>query len=112
MVGDVAALGVARLLEGVRLVVPDARFYQASSSELFGKPVETPQNETTPFQPRNPYGIAKLYAHWLTVRFRERYGLHAVSGILYNHESPRRAEVFVTRKITRKAAANKVGAGT
>ncbi len=109
MVGDIAGLGVVRLLDAVRLVVPQAHFYQASSSELFGNPVEVPQRETTPFQPRNPYGIAKLYAHWLTVRYRERYGIHALSGILFNHESPRRGEIFVTRKITRRAAEIKVG---
>lgn len=109
MVGDVAGLGVARLLEAVRIVTPKARFYQASSSELFGIPVEVPQRETTPFQPRNPYGIAKLFSHWTTVRYRERYGLHAISGILFNHESPRRSEIFVTRKITRRAAEIKLG---
>lgn len=109
MVSEVTALGVARLLEAVRLAAPKAHFYQASSSEIFGNPLETPQKETTPFQPRNPYGISKLYAHWLTVRFRERYGMHAVSGILYNHESPRRGETFVTRKISRTAAAIKLG---
>ena len=109
-VGEATALGVARLLEAIRLVHPKARFYQASSSELFGTPVEVPQNENTPFRPRNPYGIAKLYAHWLTVNYRQRYGLYAVSGILYNHESPRRGETFVTRKITRAVAA--IVAGT
>ncbi len=109
MVGDVAGLGVGRLLEAMRRTAPKARFYQASSSELFGNPVEVPQRETTPFQPRNPYGISKLYAHWLTVRYRERYGLHALSGILFNHESPRRGEIFVTRKISRRAAEIKLG---
>lgn len=109
MVGDVAGLGVARLLEAVRMVTPGARFYQASSSELFGNPVEVPQRETTPFQPRNPYGISKLYAHWLTVRYREKYGLHALSGILFNHESPRRGKKFVTRKITYQVARIKLG---
>lgn len=109
MVGDIAGLGVGRLLEAIRTTIPKARFYQASSSELFGNPVEAPQRETTPFQPRNPYGIAKLYAHWLTVRYRERYGLHALSGILFNHESPRRGEIFVTRKITKRAAEIKLG---
>jgi GDPmannose 4,6-dehydratase len=108
-VGDVTALGVARLLEAVRLVCPTARYYQASSSELFGDPLDVPQNEETPFQPRNPYGIAKLYAHWMTVRYRQRYGIHAVSGILYNHESPRRPLKFVTRKITNTAAQIKLG---
>ena len=109
-VGEATALGVARLLEAIRLVHPQARFYQASSSELFGTPVEVPQNESTPFRPRNPYGISKLYAHWLTVNYRQRYGLFAVSGILYNHESPRRGETFVTRKITRAVAAIVAGA--
>jgi GDPmannose 4,6-dehydratase len=108
-VGDAAGLGVARLLEAVRRVTPRARFYQASSSELFGEPVEIPQRETTPFQPRNPYGIAKLYAHWLVVNYRERYGLFCVSGILYNHESPRRGSNFVTRKISQAAARIKLG---
>jgi GDPmannose 4,6-dehydratase len=109
MVGDVAALGVARLLEAVRQMVPKACFYQASSSELFGDPLETPQSENTPFRPRNPYGVAKLYAHWMTVRYREQYGLHTVSGILFNHESPRRGLEFVTRKITHSAARIKLG---
>ena len=108
-VSDITATGVARLLEAIRLVHPTARFYQASSSEMFGDPVESPQNENTPFQPRNPYGIAKLHAHWLTVNYRERYGLFAVSGILYNHESPRRGLNFVTRKITNGAAKIKFG---
>jgi len=108
-VSDITALGVARLLEAIRKVRPEARFYQASSSELFGDPVEVPQNENTPFRPRNPYGIAKLYAHWLTVRCREKYGLYTVSGILFNHESPRRGETFVTRKITHALAAIKAG---
>jgi GDPmannose 4,6-dehydratase len=109
MTGDIAALGVVRLLEAVRRVVPQAHLYQASSSELFGDPVETPQSETTPFHPRNPYGIAKLYAHWMTVRYRERYGLFTVSGILFNHESPRRGLDFVTRKISHTAARIKLG---
>lgn len=108
-VGDVAGLGVARLLEAMRLVCPGSRFYQASSSELFGEPVETPQSETTPFRPRNPYGIAKLYAHWITARYRQQYGLFAVSGILFNHESPRRDLRFVTRKITRRASEIRLG---
>ena len=108
-VGDIAALGVARLLEAVRKVIPKAHFYQASSSELFGTPVEIPQNENTPFHPRNPYGIAKLYAHWMTVRYREQHGLFAASGILFNHESPRRGLQFVTRKITRRVAEIKLG---
>ncbi len=109
MVGDIAGLGVGRLLEAIRLILPNARFYQASTSELFGNPVTVPQDETTPFQPRNPYGIAKLYAYWLTVRYREKYGLHAYSGILFNHESPRRGMDFVTRKISRRAAEIKLG---
>jgi len=108
-VGEIAGLGVARLLEAYRTVLPNARFYQASSSELFGSPVDSPQNETTPFHPRNPYGIAKLYAHWLTIRYREQYGLYAVSGILFNHESPRRAPEFVSRKITKSVAQIKLG---
>lgn len=108
-VGDIAGLGVTRLLEAMRRVTPQARFYQASTSEMFGVPVETPQNELTPFHPRNPYGIAKLYAHWSVVRYRERYGLHACCGILYNHESPRRGPEFVTRKIAQSAARIKHG---
>jgi GDPmannose 4,6-dehydratase len=108
-VGESAALGVARLLEAMRHYVPAARFYQASSSELFGNPVEVPQSETTPFHPRNPYGISKLYAHWMIHNYRERYGLFTVAGILYNHESPRRGDQFVTRKITREAARIKLG---
>ncbi len=98
--GDVTGLGAARLLEGVRRIVPDARYYQASSSELFGKVVESPQRESTPFYPRSPYAVAKLYAYWATVNYREAYGLFAANGILFNHESPRRGENFVTRKIT------------
>jgi len=109
VVGETAGLGVSRVLEAVRLVRPQARYYQASSSELFGDPLDIPQNETTPFRPRNPYGIAKLYAHWMTVRYRERYDLYAVSGILFNHESPRRGLHFVTRKITNCAARIKLG---
>jgi GDPmannose 4,6-dehydratase len=103
-VGEVAGLGVARLLEAVRLAQPTARFYQASTSEIFGNPREAPQNETTPFNPRNPYGIAKLYGHWMTVNFREHYGLYAVSGILFNHTSPRQGIEFVVRKIAHEAA--------
>ena len=90
LTGDVNALGVSRLLEAVRLIDPSIRFYQASSSEMFGKVRETPQNETTPLHPRSPYGVAKAYGHWITVNYRESYGLYAVSGILFNHESPRR----------------------
>ncbi len=100
LTGEFTALGVTRILEAVRLACPTARFYQASSSEMFGKVTETPQNEDTPFYPRSPYGVAKLYAHWITVNYRESYGLHAVSGILFNHESPRRGMEFVTRKVT------------
>ena len=106
---DVTGLGVGRLLEAIRLKSPDTRFYQASSSELFGEPVETPQNENTPFHPRNPYGIAKLYAHWLTINYRKKYNLFAVSGILFNHESPRRGIHYVTRKISRGVVEIKLG---
>jgi GDPmannose 4,6-dehydratase len=102
--GDVSGLGVVRLLEGVRQVVPEAGFYQASSSELFGKAREVPQNEETPFHPRSPYAVAKLYAYWATVNYREAHGLFAANGVLFNHESPRRGENFVTRKITRAVA--------
>jgi GDPmannose 4,6-dehydratase len=109
LVGDVAGLGVARILEAVRKIVPHAHFYQASSSEIFGSPIQSPQNESTPFHPRNPYGIAKLYAHWITVRYREYYGLFTTSGILFNHESPRRGVQFVTRKITMRAVEIKLG---
>jgi GDPmannose 4,6-dehydratase len=110
---DVTAVGTLRLLEAIR-DVQDAigsqiRFYQASSSEMFGKVAETPQKETTPFHPRSPYGVAKLYGHWITVNYRESYGLHASCGILFNHESPRRGETFVTRKITRAATRIKLG---
>ena len=108
-VGDYAGLGAARLLEAVRKIKPDARFYQASSSELFGNPVEIPQTEDTPFRPRNPYGIAKLYAHWMTVRYRQHFGLFSISGILFNHESPRRGLKFVTRKIANTVAKIKLG---
>lgn len=101
--GEVTALGTARLLEAIREVGIRPRFYQASSSEMFGKVVETPQRETTPFYPRSPYGVAKTYAYWITVNYRESYGLFACNGILFNHESPRRGETFVTRKITRAA---------
>jgi GDPmannose 4,6-dehydratase len=104
LTAEITALGVTRLLEAVRHVCPDARFYQASTSEMFGDAEESPQKETTPFHPRSPYGVAKVYAHWMTVNVREAYGLHASSGILFNHESPRRGVEFVTRKITRAAA--------
>lgn len=102
--GEVTALGVTRVLDAVRLVDPDIRFYQASTSEMFGKVHETPQSESTPFYPRSPYGVAKLYGHWITVNYRESYDLFACSGICFNHESPRRGHEFVTRKIARAAA--------
>ncbi len=102
--GEVSGLGTVRLLEAVRTACPDARFYQASTSELFGKAEEVPQNENTPFHPRSPYAVAKLYSFWATVNYREAYGLFAVNGILFNHESPRRGENFVTRKVTRAVA--------
>jgi GDPmannose 4,6-dehydratase len=102
--GDISGLGVVRLLEGIRQVVPEARFYQASSSELFGMAHEVPQNEATPFHPRSPYAVAKLYAYWATVNYREAHDLFAANGVLFNHESPRRGENFVTRKITRAVA--------
>ncbi|MGH7700549.1 MAG: GDP-mannose 4,6-dehydratase [Gemmatimonadales bacterium] len=104
LTGEFTALGVTRLLEAVRLAHPEARVYQASSSEMFGKAVETPQHEGTPFYPRSPYGVAKVYGHWITVNYRESYGLYAVSGILFNHESPRRGLEFVTRKVTHGVA--------
>ena len=106
---DVTALGVARVLEAIRLVAPEARFYQASSSEMFGKVREMPQTEKTPFYPRSPYGVAKVFGHFITVNLRESYGLHATSGILFNHESPRRGKEFVTRKVTYAAARIKLG---
>jgi GDPmannose 4,6-dehydratase len=109
LTGEVTALGVTRLLEAIRLVNPHTRFYQASSSEMFGKVREVPQTETTPFYPRSPYGVAKVYAHWITVNYRESYNLFASSGILFNHESPRRGLEFVTRKITYGAARIKLG---
>jgi len=102
--GEVSGLGTIRLLEAVRAVVPEARFYQASTSELFGKAEETPQSERTPFHPRSPYAVSKLYSFWATVNYREAYGMFAVNGILFNHESPRRGENFVTRKVTRAVA--------
>lgn len=107
--GDVTALGVTRLLDAIRTVNPEIRFYQASSSEMFGKVQEVPQKEDTPFYPRSPYGVAKVYGHWITVNYRESYNLHASSGILFNHESPRRGLEFVTRKIAYHAAAIKLG---
>jgi GDPmannose 4,6-dehydratase len=100
LTGEFTALGVTRLLEAIRQVDPSIRFYQASSSEMFGKVTEVPQRETTRLHPRSPYGVAKVYGHWITVNYRESYGLYAVSGILFNHESPRRGLEFVTRKIT------------
>src|SRR5438128_9087431 len=100
LTGEFTALGVTRLLEAIRLAHPQARFYQASSSEMFGRVVETPQRESTPFYPRSPYGVAKVYGHWITVNYRESYGMYAVSGILFNHESPRRGLEFVTRKVS------------
>jgi len=102
--GEVVGLGTIRLLEAIRQRRPEARFYQASSSELFGKAVEVPQRESTPFHPRSPYAVAKMYAYWATVNYREAYGMFAVNGILFNHESPRRGENFVTRKVTRAVA--------
>ena len=107
--GETTALSVTRLLDAIRLVDPDIRFYQASSSEMFGKVLEVPQTETTPFYPRSPYGVAKVYAHWITINYRESYGLHATSGILFNHESPRRGLEFVTRKISNHVARIKHG---
>jgi GDPmannose 4,6-dehydratase len=107
--GDVTALGTIRILEAIRETGVPSRFYQASSSEMFGKAQEVPQRETTPFYPRSPYAAAKVYAYWVTVNYRESYGLYACNGILFNHESPRRGETFVTRKITRGVAAIKAG---
>ncbi|MEN1989121.1 GDP-mannose 4,6-dehydratase [Paenibacillus hubeiensis] len=109
LTGQATAIGVTNMLEAVRLVKPDARFYQASSSEMFGKVVETPQKETTPFYPRSPYGVAKVYGHWITVNYRESFDMFACSGILFNHESPRRGVEFVTRKVTDAAARIKLG---
>ncbi|MGD0220359.1 MAG: GDP-mannose 4,6-dehydratase [Acidimicrobiales bacterium] len=107
--GEATALGVTRVLDAIRFVNPEIRFYQASSSEMFGKVHESPQTELTPFHPRSPYGVAKVYGHWITVNYRESYGLHASSGILFNHESPRRGLEFVTRKVTHGAARIAVG---
>lgn len=107
--GEVTGLGVTRVLDAIRIVDPDIRFYQASSSEMFGKVVEVPQSETTPFYPRSPYGVAKVYGHWITVNYRESYNMFAVSGILFNHEGPRRGLEFVTRKISHGAARIKLG---
>jgi GDPmannose 4,6-dehydratase len=107
--GEATALGVTRLLDAVRIVNPEMRFYQASSSEMFGKVVEVPQRESTPFYPRSPYGVAKLYGHWITINYRESYNMFACSGVLFNHESPRRGLEFVTRKISHTVARIKLG---
>ena len=107
--GEVTALGVTRILDAIRMVDPKMRFYQASSSEMFGKVQQVPQNENTPFYPRSPYGVAKVYGHWITINYRESYDLFACSGILFNHESPRRGLEFVTRKVTHGAARIKLG---
>jgi GDPmannose 4,6-dehydratase len=109
LTGEFTALGVTRLLEAIRHVKPDTRFYQASSSEMFGKVMEVPQRETTPFYPRSPYGVAKVYGHWITVNYRESYNLFACSGMLFNHESPRRGLEFVTHKVTHAVARIKLG---
>jgi GDPmannose 4,6-dehydratase len=109
LTGDVTALGVTRMLEAIRFVNPQIRFYQASSSEMFGKVLEVPQNEATPFYPRSPYGVAKVYGHWITINYRESFNMFATSGILFNHESPRRGLEFVTRKITDGVARIKFG---
>lgn len=109
LTGQITGIGVTNLLDAVRSKKPDAKFYQASSSEMFGKVVETPQKETTPFYPRSPYGVAKVYGHWITVNYRESYDLYACSGILFNHESPRRGIEFVTRKVTDAVAKIKLG---
>jgi GDPmannose 4,6-dehydratase len=109
LTGEFTALGVTRMLDAIRLVAPGIRFYQASSSEMYGKTREVPQNEATPFHPRSPYAVAKAYGHWITVNYRESYGLFGVSGILFNHESPRRGREFVTRKISETVARIKLG---
>lgn len=109
LTGDITALGATRVLEAIRIVNPKIKFYQASSSEMFGKAVETPQKESTPFYPRSPYGVAKVYAYWITKNYRESYGLFASNGILFNHESPRRGRQFVTRKVTESVAKIKLG---
>ena len=109
LTGEFTALGVTRILDAMRIVDPEIRFYQASSSEMFGKVRETPQRETTPFYPRSPYAVAKLFGHWITVNYRESFGLFAVSGILFNHESPRRGREFVTRRIAEGVARIKLG---
>src|SRR5437016_6654910 len=107
LTGETTALGVTRVLDAIRIVDPDIRFYQASSSEMFGKVRETPQCETTPFYPRSPYGVAKVYGHFITVNYRESYGMYCCSGILFNHEGPRRGREFVSRKITDAVARSK-----
>ncbi|HWW52348.1 MAG TPA: GDP-mannose 4,6-dehydratase [Acidimicrobiales bacterium] len=112
LTGEITALGVTRILDAIRIVDPEIRFYQASSSEMFGKVVEVPQRETTPFYPRSPYGVAKVYGHWITVNYRESYDLFACSGMLFNHESPRRGLEFVTRKISHAVARIKAGLDT
>ena len=112
LTGEFTALGVTRMLEAMKKAAPTARFYQASSSEMFGKVVETPQRESTPFYPRSPYGVAKAYGHWITLNYRESFGLFAVSGLLFNHESPRRGLEFVTRKVTDAVARIKLGRST
>jgi GDPmannose 4,6-dehydratase len=112
LTGEVTGLGVTRVLDAIRLTDPEIRFYQASSSEMFGKVREVPQQENTPFYPRSPYGVAKVYGHWITINYRESYGLHASSGILFNHESPRRGLEFVTRKVTNGVARIKFGLDT
>ncbi|MEP6990782.1 MAG: GDP-mannose 4,6-dehydratase [bacterium] len=109
LTGEFTALGVTRMLEAMKKAAPKSRFYQASSSEMFGKVVEVPQRESTPFYPRSPYGVAKVYGHWITLNYRESFGLYATSGILFNHESPRRGLEFVTRKVTDGAARIKLG---
>src|ERR687893_1787211 len=112
LTGETTALGVTRVLDAIRIVDPDIRFYQASSSEMFGKVQAVPQTETTPFYPRSPYGVAKVYGHWITVNYRESYGMYCCSGLLFNHESSRRGLEFVTRKITHGAARIKLGMAT
>src|SRR5579871_2642161 len=112
LTGETTALGVTRLLDAIRIVDPEIRFYQASSSEMFGKVLAVPQDESTPFYPRSPYGVAKVYGHWITVNYRESYGMHATSGILFNHESPRRGLEFAPRKISYGVARIKCGLDT
>ncbi|MGC9154298.1 MAG: GDP-mannose 4,6-dehydratase, partial [Ferrimicrobium sp.] len=112
LTGETTALGVTRLLDAIRMVDPQIRFYQASTSEMFGKAQQVPQSESTPFYPRSPYGVAKVYGHWITINYRESYGMHASSGILFNHESPRRGFEFVTRKVTHAVARIALGLAT